>query len=121
MTMPQDTPEVFEKYLPYAIALGVENRWADRFAGVLAAASAQGQQGFAWYSGSSSPWSAPDQLRRQRRLVAVERGRLGLDRAWSSRAAAALRAAVAAAAAAAAGSQPRTGLRRRQMLIGSSR
>ena len=25
----------------------------------LAAASAQGQQGFAWYSGSSSPWSAP--------------------------------------------------------------
>ena len=59
MTMPQDTPEVFEKYLPYAIALGVENRWAERFEGVLAAASAQGQHGFAWYSGSSSPWSAP--------------------------------------------------------------
>jgi uncharacterized membrane protein YgcG len=59
MTAPQDTPEVFEKYLPYAIALGVENRWADRFAGVLAAAAAQGQQGFGWYSGSSSPWSNP--------------------------------------------------------------
>ena len=59
MHPPQDTPELFERYLPYAIALGVENRWAERFAGVLAAASAQGQQGFAWYSGSSSPWQNP--------------------------------------------------------------
>ena len=59
MTPPKDTPELFEKYLPYAIALSVENRWAERFAGVLAAASAQGQQGFAWYSGSSSPWNSP--------------------------------------------------------------
>jgi uncharacterized membrane protein len=60
MTPPADTPELFERYLPYAIALGVENRWADRFAPVLAAAAAQGQQGFAWYSGSNSPWSDPD-------------------------------------------------------------
>jgi uncharacterized membrane protein YgcG len=59
MTPPQDTPELFEKYLPYAIALGVENRWADRFAPVLAAAAASGQHGFAWYSGSNSPWSDP--------------------------------------------------------------
>ena len=59
MTAPQDTPEIFEKYLPYAIALGVENRWADRFAGVLAAAAASGHQGFAWYAGSSDPWSNP--------------------------------------------------------------
>jgi uncharacterized membrane protein YgcG len=59
MTPPADTPELFEKYLPYAIALEVENRWAKRFAGVLAAAAAQGQQGFAWYSGSGSPWSNP--------------------------------------------------------------
>jgi uncharacterized membrane protein YgcG len=59
MTAPQDTPEIFEKYLPYAIALGVENRWANRFASVLAAAQAQGKQGFAWYSGSSSPWNNP--------------------------------------------------------------
>jgi uncharacterized membrane protein YgcG len=57
MTPPEDTPELFERYLPYAIALGVENRWASRFASVLAAAEAQGQRGFAWYSGSSSPWS----------------------------------------------------------------
>jgi uncharacterized membrane protein YgcG len=59
MTAPQDTPEVFERYLPYAIALGVENRWAERFAGVLAAAAAQGHQGFGWYSGSSDPWNNP--------------------------------------------------------------
>jgi uncharacterized membrane protein YgcG len=59
MTQPQDTPELFEKYLPYAIALAVENRWAERFQGVLAAASAQGQQTFGWYSGSSNPWDNP--------------------------------------------------------------
>jgi uncharacterized membrane protein YgcG len=61
MTAPQDTPEVFEKYLPYAIALGVENRWANRFASVLAAAQArgQGQQGFYWYSGNGNPWNNP--------------------------------------------------------------
>ena len=59
MTAPEDTPEIFEKYLPYAIALGVENRWADRFQSVLAAAAAQGQQGFLWYSGHSDPWNSP--------------------------------------------------------------
>jgi uncharacterized membrane protein len=60
MTAPQDTPELFEKYLPYAIALSVENRWANRFAAVLAAAAAQGQQGLMWYSGSSNPWDNPN-------------------------------------------------------------
>lgn len=59
MTAPRDTPAVFEQFLPYAIALGVENRWADRFKSVLAAAQAQGHQGFAWYSGSNSPWHNP--------------------------------------------------------------
>ncbi len=59
MNPPQDTPEIFERFLPYAIALGVENRWANRFAGVLAAAAAQGQQGFAWYAGSHRPWDDP--------------------------------------------------------------
>ena len=54
-----DSPELFERYLPYAIALGVENRWAERFASVLAAAAAQGQHGMSWYSGSSDPWSNP--------------------------------------------------------------
>jgi uncharacterized membrane protein YgcG len=60
MTPPADTPEIFEKFLPYAIALGIENRWAERFASVLAAAQAQGQQqGFLWYSGSRNPWDNP--------------------------------------------------------------
>jgi uncharacterized membrane protein YgcG len=60
MTAPEETPELFERYLPYAIALGVENRWADRFSGVLAAAAAQGQQGFGWYAGHNSPWNDTD-------------------------------------------------------------
>ena len=60
MHPPEDTPELFERCLPYAIALGVENRWAERFSGVLAAAAvAQGSQGFTWYSGRSNPWDDP--------------------------------------------------------------
>jgi len=54
MTAPDRTPDVFERFLPHAIALGVENRWAERFkdvlvpqdAGTAAAASP------AWYSGA---------------------------------------------------------------------
>ena len=57
MQAPRDTLQMFERWLPYAIALAVENRWADRFSGQLAAAAAAGQSGFAWYAGSHSPWS----------------------------------------------------------------
>ena len=58
---PAETVELFERYLPYAIALKVENRWADRFARVLAAAAASPgqQQSFGWYSGSHQPWDNP--------------------------------------------------------------
>jgi len=57
---PEKTPELFERYLPYAIALEVENEWADRFASVLAAAAAAGQtQTMGWYSGRSDPWTNP--------------------------------------------------------------
>jgi len=48
---PDKTPELFEKFLPYAIALDVENRWAKRFAGVLAAAGA-GAAVSTWYAGN---------------------------------------------------------------------
>jgi uncharacterized membrane protein YgcG len=48
---PEKTPELFERYLPYAVALDVENRWAERFAGVLAAAAA-GAATAAWYAGT---------------------------------------------------------------------
>ena len=60
MTPPKETPELFERFLPFAIALGVENRWAEKFQNVLAKAAAAGQQQqFGWYSGNSSPWSSP--------------------------------------------------------------
>ena len=36
---PERTPELFEKLLPYAVALGVENEWAAKFEDVLMAAS----------------------------------------------------------------------------------
>ena len=49
---PEKTPELFEKFLPYAIALDVENTWAERFAGVLAAAAAAGAAASTWYSGN---------------------------------------------------------------------
>jgi uncharacterized membrane protein YgcG len=64
MQAPEDNLQLFERYLPYAIALGVENRWADRFTSVIAAAAAAAQGGsssaFGWYSGSSSPWTDTD-------------------------------------------------------------
>jgi len=57
MLNPADrTPQLFEKYLPYALALDVEQQWAEQFADVLAAASVspeQGGSGPVWYSGSS--------------------------------------------------------------------
>ena len=56
---PEKTPELFERYLPYAVALNVENRWAERFAGVLAAAAAAGAATAAWYSGSRDIASDP--------------------------------------------------------------
>jgi hypothetical protein len=62
MHPPEKTPELFERYLPHAVALGVENRWADKFASVLAAAEADpSRQGgtFGWYSGSGNVWSNP--------------------------------------------------------------
>ena len=58
---PEKTPELFERYLPHAIALGVENKWASRFQSVLAAASADPgrQHGMGWYVGSQNAWSNP--------------------------------------------------------------
>ena len=45
---PKKTPELFERFLPYAIALDVENSWASRFTGVLAAAGV-GAAVSSWY------------------------------------------------------------------------
>jgi uncharacterized membrane protein YgcG len=51
---PEKTPELFEKYLPYALALDVENAWSEQFAEVLAQAGTEAQPYTPlWYSGSS--------------------------------------------------------------------
>lgn len=51
---PQLTPELFEDYLPYAIALGVEVAWGKKFALLFADMKAQQTQQYQprWYSGS---------------------------------------------------------------------
>jgi len=53
---PEETPELFERFLPYAHALGCDQQWSDRFESVLAAAgsASQGRGGGyrpGWYSG----------------------------------------------------------------------
>ncbi len=48
---PEKTPELFERYLPYALALDCENEWNAKFAAVLAAAAAAGAAAPSWYSG----------------------------------------------------------------------
>ena len=51
---PEKTPALFEKYLPYALALNVENAWSEQFAEVLAQAGTETQPySPTWYSGSS--------------------------------------------------------------------
>lgn len=43
---PDKTPELFEQYLPYAIALGVENKWGEKFNSILKDSSAGKQEGY---------------------------------------------------------------------------
>ncbi len=51
---PQKTPELFEIFLPFALALGVDQQWSERFATILA--DIRGPDGGAyrpsWYNGS---------------------------------------------------------------------
>ena len=55
---PRDTPQLFERYLPYAIALGVENRWADRFAGrARGGRGRRASRASPGIRGRSSPWN----------------------------------------------------------------
>lgn len=60
---PQQTPQTFEKFLPYALALDVEQDWSQKFSAILAAAGAApntGTSGYtpSFYSGSS--WNGFD-------------------------------------------------------------
>ena len=54
MQLPERTPALFEKYLPYAVALDVESQWAAQFHDVLERAR-QGGEEYAptWYVGVS--------------------------------------------------------------------
>ncbi|MDJ0917531.1 MAG: DUF2207 domain-containing protein [Woeseiaceae bacterium] len=51
---PDKTPQLFERYLPYALALGVDQRWAEKFATVLAAIRDNSGNAYqpAWYHGN---------------------------------------------------------------------
>ncbi len=53
---PDKTPELFERYLPYALALDCENEWNTKFAAVLAAAALAGAAAPIWYSGRNWDW-----------------------------------------------------------------
>lgn len=53
---PERTPELFERFLPYALALGVEQAWSEQFSDVLAQAGQgegrrNGHYSPRWYSG----------------------------------------------------------------------
>ena len=52
---PDKTPELFEKFLPYAVALDCHNAWAKRFAGVLAVAGTAAVVN-SWYQ-SDQAWN----------------------------------------------------------------
>jgi len=53
---PEKTPELFEAYLPFALALGVAQLWAEKFAAVLAAVQQTDGTTYQprWYNGSFS-------------------------------------------------------------------
>ncbi len=49
---PEKTPELFERYLPFAMAMDVENRWSERFAEVFGQLEEQGKAYRpGWYHG----------------------------------------------------------------------
>jgi uncharacterized membrane protein YgcG len=52
---PEKTPELFERYLPFALALGVEQEWAEQFTDVFARLGEGGDYRPRWYHGDFSP------------------------------------------------------------------
>lgn len=54
-TSPDHTPDTYERYLPYAMALDVEREWTDAFADVLRVPDAEGMQSVhpAWFVANS--------------------------------------------------------------------
>ena len=63
MNPTNQTPAVFERFLPFALALGVEHAWAEKFSQVLASAGAGGdgaRYSPSWYTGGISSFSPAD-------------------------------------------------------------
>jgi uncharacterized membrane protein YgcG len=56
---PRKTPELFEKYLPFALALDVEYSWAEQFADVFARVGPQDEYQPSWYHGDFNPDRLP--------------------------------------------------------------
>jgi uncharacterized membrane protein YgcG len=61
---PKPTPELFERYLPYAMALDVENEWSERFSEVLERAGDGTEHGYSpdWYQGDAFRSLSPSDL-----------------------------------------------------------
>ncbi|MEE4310785.1 MAG: DUF2207 domain-containing protein [candidate division KSB1 bacterium] len=53
MLAQDQTPALFEKYLPYALALGVENQWCEKFSDVINQSGKYQDYSPAWYSGGN--------------------------------------------------------------------
>jgi uncharacterized membrane protein len=51
---PERTPELFEKFLPFALAMGVEQHWAEQFSSVFARLRGPDNSAYqpGWYNGS---------------------------------------------------------------------
>jgi len=51
---PEKTPQLFERYLPYALALGVEQQWAEQFSRIFASIRGPNESAWhpTWYNGS---------------------------------------------------------------------
>ena len=57
---PEKTPRLFEKYLPFALALGVDQSWSERFASILREAQMPDGSPYqpVWYGGSWDRFNA---------------------------------------------------------------
>lgn len=103
---PDMTPELFEKYLPYALALDVDHQWSEQFANSASAAGVSDQPAYQphWYHGNRwERFGAQGFASGLGASLASATAAAATAPGSSARAAAASPAVVAAAAAAAAG------------------
>jgi hypothetical protein len=63
----ETTPELFQKYLPYAMALRVDKKWAQQFAGIA-------MQPPQWYQGSYGPGFMPYLLVNDLNMMSMQTG-----------------------------------------------